>query len=226
MTLEEAALAEREAALALQERELAMIDDEGQLLVHRAVLSLVGACAYSQSALIAYHWPSGQEIPVQLCGHVRNGDVVAHTVPTESVHRFGRLESREALAELALETFQIGEARPAPPAQMLVPRETFDRARELAGQGQVEVAAEALRGAGATDEVAEGLSGALAAAPGISAVQTIKEQGDSVRTREFTLVQGDGRIWLVMPTGIDPAGRLLAKTVGRAELGALLADWV
>jgi hypothetical protein len=226
MTLEEAAEAEREAALALQERELAMTDDEGQFLVHRAVLSLVGACAYSQSALIAYHWQAGQETPVQFCGHVRNGDVVSHTFPAESVHRFGWLPSREALAELALETCEIGETRAAPPAQMLVPRDAFDRARDLASQGQAEGSAEVLRDAGVADEVADALSAALADAPSISAAQTIKQQGDSVRTREFTLIQGDGRIWLVMPTGIDPAGRLLAKTVGRAELSALLADWV
>jgi hypothetical protein len=226
MTLEEAALAEQEAALVLQERELAQTDEDGNLLVHRAVLTLVGTCAYSQSALIAYHWQTDQEAPVQFFGHVRGEDVVAHTVPAESMHRFGQLASKEALVGQALATCHVDGPVDAPPMQLLIPRDVFDRARDLANQGNAAGAMEALSAAGVDEDAAASLSAALAAAPSVSAMQTIKQQDSSVRTREFTLVQDTHSLWLVMPTDVDPASRLMARTVGASELRSLLTDWL
>jgi hypothetical protein len=80
--------------------------------------------------------------------------------------------------------------------------------------------------AGVSADAAEGLSGALSASPLISAYQVLNHQGESIRTREFTLIHGGAGAWLVMPTGVDPDSPLLAKGIGRNELGVLLTSWL
>jgi hypothetical protein len=209
----------------LQARGLAQSDAEGRWLVHRLLLTLVGTCAYSHSAVLAYHWPVGQETPTSLFGHIRDDDAVMHTPSGTGLHTFALLSSKEALVDLALEKcgFNLeGGAR----VQVLILRDAFNRARELASQGQNTDAARMLRSAKVSADAAEGLSGALSASPLISAFQVLKHQGESIRTREFTLINNDGGAWLVMPTGVNPDSPLLAKGIGRNELGALLSGWL
>jgi hypothetical protein len=209
----------------LQARGLAQVDAEGRWLVHRLLLTMVGTCAYSHSAVLAYHWPAGQETPTSLFGHIRQDDAVMHTPSGTGLHTFALLSSKDALVDLALEKcgFQSeGGAR----VQVLVLRDAFNRARELASQGQDKDAAQMLRSAGVSEDAAEGLSGALSASPLISAFQVLKHQGESIRSREFTLINNGSGAWLVMPTGVNPDSPLMAKGIGRNELGALLAGWL
>src|SRR5688500_1305998 len=74
------------ARRALQARGLATVREDGVLLVHRALLTAVGVCAYSQSAAAIYHWNPSSENPAFFSGHIRGDDIVAHTRPDPFLH--------------------------------------------------------------------------------------------------------------------------------------------
>jgi hypothetical protein len=229
MTPQGRELAVTVARRALEARELGQVGEDGQFLVHRAVLTAVGACAYSQSAVIAFHWPSGSEEATRFFGHLREGDVVIHTRPTDVLHRFALLPSRDALIGQLLDFCEAGEAGDEPAAEFKVRRDDFGRARDAATAGAPAEAAGILCETGADQAAAESLAATLAASPRVSVVQTLKGAGgQEIATREFTLIQNGGHAWWLLPQGGGAAAgdTLTVQTTNRSKISTAVAGWL
>ncbi|PKO23704.1 MAG: hypothetical protein CVU38_02420 [Chloroflexi bacterium HGW-Chloroflexi-1] len=213
------------ARRALLARELAQIRADGELLVHRALLTAVGVCAYSQDAVLAYHWPSGGQAPHRLFGHIRGADVVVHTRPSAVLHRFTLLQSKEDLVNQVLAFCECGDVPVAQPLEFTVPRQDFADARQLASAGDAARATALLTQAGVPNAAAGALVSTLVSSPRVSILQTLKQQGNqAVRSREFTLVQNGKHAWWVAPAaGQEAKAPLLVKTATAEEIRDLLA---
>lgn len=203
LTDEQQSLALTVAGRGLMARELAGLTEDGQLVLHTALLTAVGVCAYSQNAIFAYRWPAGSDTPVRYFGHIRGDVAVAHTRPQDVLHLFSLTPSRAALIDeivaLAAGSAATNKASVAPAGELTVSGADLGRARELAASGAADAAAVLLGGAGQSP-AAVALADLLAASPDVTILQTLKQlETGAVEKRDFTLISGQNGqgSWLV-----------------------------
>ncbi len=225
LTPEQEAFALVVARRALLARELAQLRADGEFLLHRALLTAVGVCAYARDSILAYHWPSGALAPARLFGHVRGADAVTHTTPEPVLHRFVLLASRDELVEQVLTFCEFRETPPAANLDFIVPRQIFADARLLAGRGDAPAAQTLLTQDGVSESAATALVSTLTSAPRVSVLQMLTQANDqTVRTREFTLIQDQSTAWWLAPMFDGEAkAPVRVKTVTGSEMRAVLA---
>lgn len=213
---------------ALRARELAQIREDRGVVVHNALLTAVGVCAYSNHALFIYHWSGQEEAPTRYFAHLRNGDIAVHTRPEDVLHLFTLLPSREHLFTDVLTVCEYDDVAASEFAEMTVTENSFIRARELVGKGDIEVAARLLVNDGATDAAALAYVGTLANSPRISIFQTFRQEGETaVQKGDFTVVQDGQHAWLIAPAASDNGNpSLFIKPTTRDEIEALLAELI
>lgn len=211
---------------ALRARQLAQVREDRGVVVHNALLTAVGVCAYSNHALFIYHWAGNEEAPTRYFAHLRNGDVAVHTRPEDVLHLFTLLPSREHLFNEVLTVCEYEDVAASELAEMTVTENSFVRARELVGKGDVEVGARLLVNEGASDVAARAYVGTLANSPRISIFQTFRQEGETaVKKGDFTVVQDDQHAWLIAAAASDNVNpSLLIKPTTRDEIETLLAE--
>jgi hypothetical protein len=226
LTPEQEAFALVVARRALLARELAQMRADGELLVRRGLLAAVGACAYAQDSILAYTWPAGAQAPLRLFGHIRGDDVVAHTRPAEVLHRFTMLPSKAALVAHVLAFCGFDAAAPTAAFDFTVSRQDFADARQYASAGNRVAAIELLVRNGAPEAAAASLVATWAAAPRVSVLQTLTQQGNqAVRTREFTLTHSGQHAWWAAPEPVAEAkAPIRVKTAGANNIRDLLTN--
>jgi len=225
LTPEQEAFALVVARRALLARELAQLRADGEFLLHRAVLTAVGVCAYAQDSILVYHWPAGAQAPAQLFGHARGTDAVVHTCPQPVLHRFTLLASRDELVEQVLTFCEFRETQPAANLDFIVPRQAFADARSLATRGDAPAAQALLMQDGVSEPAAAALVTTLTAAPRVSVLQVLTQANDqTVRTREFTLIQDQKTAWWMAPMFAGEAkAPVRVKTITGNEMRVALA---
>jgi hypothetical protein len=211
---------------ALRARQLAQVREDQSVVVHNALLTAVGVCAYSQNALFIYHWGGNDEAPTRYFAHIRGNDIAAHTRPEDVLHLFTLLPSKEYLLAQVMTVCEYEDVATSEFAEMTVTENSFVRARELVGKSDAQVAARLLVNDGAADEVAQAFVGTLASSPRISIFQTFKQEGDTaVQKGDFTVVQDNQHAWLIAPAASEDGNpSLLIKPTTRDEIETLLAE--
>lgn len=224
---EQQALAVTVAGRALLARELIRIPGEGELLVHPALLTAVGVCAYPEKAVFAYHWSPGQAAPDRFFGYVRGPETVVHTRPEEVLHLFSVLPSTQGLIEGVLSFCHYADSPAAAPLVLDVPSAQLAEVRQLAEAGQAGRAVELLK-EGSAPEAARDFVATLAARPHVSILQLLKQGGpNEAEQQDLTLVQNSHHAWLISaPAAAANGTALQVKTAGRAEVESLLAGWL
>lgn len=226
LTPEQRALVLIVAERALRARALAQAQD-GKLMLHRALLTAVGVCAYPQSVVAAYHWASGAGAPSQFFGHTRDNDAVSHTLPEPLLHHFALWNSKNALIEATLDFCEIQSVANPEPVEFEISSLTFAEAREQAVTGESVNAVKTLADGGVSVHAATALVQTLADAPRVSVFQTVKQiSNPAAATREFTLMQNGHQIWWVMPTASEPNAPLYVRTTTRSDLHGRFAEWL
>jgi len=221
---QEVALAVAERAL--RARELVRRYASGEVVLHNALLTAVGVCAYAINAILVYHWPAEGDTPVRYFGHTRGDDVVIHSRPDEVLHLFSLLPSKEQLLNQVLDVCEYEDVTSAEPFEFAMSGTTFGEAQTLAAGGQADQAIERLVKAGVSRAAATALAETLAGSPKASIVQTINQPGDgSVQKQDFTLLQNSGPAWLAVASPEEGAAKLQVKTVNKDELLKSLAEW-
>ncbi len=209
------------ARRALLARGLARIRADGEFLLQRGLLAAIGACAYPQLSMAAYTWAPGADTPQRLFGHVRAGDCVAHAPVDSVLHRFTVLPSQAALVEQVLMFCEFNPAPPPAVYDFAVPSEEYVRVRERAMAGDTTSAREVLAQVGAPEEGAAWLAAAWASAPRVSVLQTLaRQENQTARVHEFTLVQSGQQGWWAAPT--SPEGPVRVRTISGGEIRDLL----
>jgi hypothetical protein len=223
LTPEQRNLALTVAERALRARELVQLEADGELVIHKRLLTAVGVCAYSHSAVLVYHWPSQAETPVRYFGHRRDEDVVAHSVPDSTLHMFSLLASTAQLVEQILAVAQYQEVA-TDAVEFNVPAPVLGQARELATGTETDAALAVLTESDVAAVSAQAFVDALAGDPRITIMQLIKQQDqDDPMRQDITLLQNGNTAWLVsQQPGNDIDMRV--KTVAQTELMSLLTD--
>lgn len=225
LTAEQQSLALTVAGRGLMARELAGLTEDGQLVLHTALLTVVGVCTYSQNAVFAYRWPAGSDTPVRYFGHIRGDVAVAHTRPQEVLHLFSLLPSRAALIDevLAFSRSSTSSEKSNFSGELIVSGGDFGRARELAAAGSADEAAVILGGAD-QNPAAVALADLLAASPDVTILQTLKQlETGAVEKRDFTLISGQNGqgSWLVTASA-DSDAPLTARPATDDDLRRVL----
>jgi hypothetical protein len=221
LTAEQQALALTVAGRALQARELVRNFASGEQVLHNALLTMVGVCAYAQSALMVYHWPTGSGAPVRYFAHLRGEDIAAHSRPGQVLHLFSLLPSRTQLVGQVLAVCRYQDASGTTAFEFAAPAPVFGRARELAGAGHATEAVDVLVSSGAPALAAQAFVETLGASPSVSIMQTVKQAEDGrVLQHDFTLLQNGGPAWLA----VDSDAGLRIKTATRNDLEAVLVE--
>ena len=213
------------ARRALEARGLAQTDDNGQLLIHRALLSAVGICAFPQRSILVDQWtPNGQG--TSLSAHTRDNDRVVHT-QTRGVHTFVVLPSEDDLVQhLASVCKWEGATAPAASLELTVPRQDFTRACDASADGSEAEALKILTEAGGAEKASSVLAHALSSTPRVSIVQMVRsDTGDTVQEHSFTFIESNGSGWLVAPVAEDENAPLKARSSAGTEVAALLRKW-
>jgi hypothetical protein len=204
---------------ALEARGLARMED-GELKVHRALLTAVGICAFPQQSTLVDHWSPGGAAQ-RLFAHTRETDNVVHIVEG-NVHTFTLFSSEKQLADHVAAACSWDGASAGSALELTMKREDFTRACDASADGAEADAVKAL-GAGGSTDAGPALVKALASGPRISVVQRVRfNTGDAATEQSFTVIEGAGRTWCVTPVAEGADAPLRARTVSRADITALL----
>lgn len=227
LTVEQQAYALIVAERALRARELALLDDAGNLLVQRPVLDLVGACAYAGGLLLATSTQSPGGLTAQWFGHHFQETFVAQH-PTESVlYQFAEYANRADLVQ-ALAAFCGWPAdATAAGGSLTLPQEQFVAVREMAGQAQRDDAAAHLVQWGATPEAAGALAELLASPHTVTVLQALQAGAeDTAIASTVTVLHGATALWLVYESSAAAEGEvgpLVLRPATRQEIASVVA---
>jgi hypothetical protein len=209
------------ARRALEARGLAQVHESGHLLVHRALLTAVGVCAYPQRTTLVEHWLPGAE-STRLFAHTRGEDSVVHTV-AGGVHTFVLLPSEAALVDYLATACQWTSAPTAPPMELTMPRQDFTRLCDASATGAESEALKVLASSTEPGKAGPALVHTLASGPRISVVQMLRaDDGPSGQEQSFTVIDGGEQFWLISPVADGADAPLRARTVSRSEVTTLL----
>lgn len=219
LTLEQEALVIAVARRALLARGLAQVRGQ-DLLLHRALLQMVGACAFAQASLLIHTWPAGTNAPARFFGHVREADIVAHTQPDPVLHRFELLPSKPDLVRSGLDFCQFDAGEPPVSLDIIVSQASFIAVRERAASGDTSGAVAALIECGAGAAPAVALVEAWASGPHVSVAQIAGAPTRGTgRVLEFTLIQaGRAGWWAALTSPGAPGATVRVKSASRAEV--------
>jgi hypothetical protein len=223
LSAEQQALASIWAGRALRARGLAQLNEAGELVVHHALLTAVGVCAYASQAIFIFHWPEIGTEPRRYFGHIRGEDIASHTRPADVLHQFSLLPSREQLLAQVFDFCSYEDGSETADLTMTVSNDDFVRARELVNEGQTQAAVGLLTNGNAPAEAAAAFVATLANVPHVSILQTLKQEEDTVQKSDFTLVQNSEYSWFIALAQADETA-LLVKTTTKNEVEALLAE--
>jgi hypothetical protein len=208
----------------LQARGLAEVDEDGGLLVHRALLNAVGVCAYPHRTTLIEHWPFGSGSTV-LYSHIRDEDSVVHRV-ARGLHTFTLFASEAALVEYLVSACEWkSDDDSSSFLELTVPPADFTRVCDASATGAEEEALQVLGNAGnGASKAGSALVHSLANAPRVSIVQLLRPDSGSGPGSEqtFTLIDGGERGWVISPTTLATDSPLKVRTVSRSEVGTAL----
>jgi hypothetical protein len=214
------------ARRALEARGLVQEGDRGQMLVHRALLTAVGVCAFPQQTTLVEHWAAGAEADAtRFFAHSRGDDSVVHSIDSGG-HTFVLLSSQQELVDHVAAACKWNGARAASSMELTVGRQDFTRACDASATGATADALQVLTGATGNAGASYALAHTLASNPRISIVQTFRPGPDGPdgadQEQSFTVIEGDGQVWLIAPVTEAADAPLQARTVSGAEITALL----
>lgn len=210
------------ASRALRARQLAQLNEAGELMVHDGLLTAVGTCAYADKAISVLHWQAGTEVPSRYFGHIRGEDIVAHTRPDDVLHLFTLLPSKEELLSQILDFCEYTDVPPAD-FEMRVATENFVQVRELADDRKKEEAVKLLVDNGVKRETAIAFISTLTNSPRISILQTLKQDGsNTLQKNNFTIIQNDVYIWFIVPIKEKEGDTLLIKFIEKRDIENIL----
>jgi len=209
------------AGRALEARGLAEIDQFGALLIHRALLTAVGVCAYPQKTALVDYWPAND--PGQrLYAYTRDNDSAVHTV-NRGLHTFVLLPSEAALVNHLVEACQWSNSSATPALELTIPRDEFTKVCDASADGGEAEALKILNSATKADGAGTALVHSLVSAPRISVVRSLRYNGGQVGPEQsFTVIDGADQAWLVAGVTNDANSQLKARTTSRDEIGKTL----
>jgi hypothetical protein len=209
-----------QAERALRARDLAKVDESGNVVVREKLLLMTGICAYPELTITLHQFPS-QGQPKRVFWHVRSGVIVMHTRPEPPLHGLEFLPGRDNLHAHILTSCLVTEKTTVPLAPIQATNALIKDVRESAPK-DVEKAIQTLTSQGATLESAQEISRVLAGEYTVSALHlAAKQENDGLR-EAMTILTGSSSVWLMK--GIED-DRVSLETVDQPSLLEILQPW-
>lgn len=214
------------AQRALEARGLAMVDDQRQLQLHRALLSRVGLCALAERTVILNHWATAGVAPVRLFAHAYRDQAVLHTVMGH-LHTFHWFPARAGLGAQILSACGWRGQTAAPSLTFTISPPVFDQVCEAIGANDRDEALRLLTLAYVPSTTSALFLQALASGPRVTVGRAERQvNGVAQETAVFTLIDPGESGWLMVRMGSEGAASLQARTVATPDAAAFLLSCV
>ncbi|MEZ4726307.1 MAG: hypothetical protein R3E79_04140 [Caldilineaceae bacterium] len=224
---EQQAVALRVAERALRARQLAWVQADDQLALHRNLLAAVGACAYAEKAIFVYHWSAGQTLPTPCFAHIRGPDCVLHRRPADVLHLFSLLPSLARLTQQLLAACEYTTpAATLPATELRIPGEAFVQIREQVDGGSVQRALDLLTRYAPARAAAQALVDTLRDGLRVSNLQLLNQHNGAVERQDYLLLQNAQYTWLGTTAGNNGATTVTLKPAIGADVETLLTAWL
>lgn len=164
-----------------------------------AILAVVGACAFPETSLIVTRNRPGNPGEV-IFFHTSRQMIVMHTIPITAIHQFIAVEEMAAVAQATLSILDLDLSLgrlTSRPVQM--EQAVLMEARDSAEGGNAAAAFRVLSQAKVDEGAARELAETLAHPVANTTLAYIEHDATGVSTDGFTLLQGEGALWLLTP---------------------------
>lgn len=228
LTDEQQAIAWIVAERGLRARGLALINEEGRLLIQRPVLDIVATCAFFEQSVFVTQIMAPEGEAGQFSLHKRSGNWVLHTRPDPVLHSFETPENQTTLLDRI--TQLCGWPRIAPTGWALtIPAEKLSQVRELASQGDRRSASSLLSSADDNaDDIADFVR-VLSEPHFVTVLQRITPKNtDEFAVTSITVLHQRTQMYVAIETDPRPSDGsdrfMLVQLVSLDVLHSLLAD--
>lgn len=201
LTAEQQALALIIAERALRARGLAMITDEGKLLVQAAVLRLVGICVLATRSVFVTTVASETGAARQLIAHPHDGSWVLHERPSPTLHSFQLTEGTTRLVEAITAITEWPTTYSEQKWMLELTNDLLESVGKLARDGNRVAAVHGLVAAGNEEVASQQLVELLSQSHGITVVQRVKALTDSsISLQSVSFLHHEQELLMVVET--------------------------
>lgn len=209
-----------EAERALRARDLAKVDENGDVAVREKLLLMAGVCAYSELTITLHQFPS-QRQPRRVFWHIQSGVIVMHTRPEPPLHGLEFLLGRDGLHNNILQACQmINQPALSLPA-INATNALVKTVREAAPQN-VKQAVRLLVEQDVAEQSAQEICGVLSSEYIVSALHLAANQNGNTIRQSMTLLTGTSSSWLMTNTGED---HVILETIDLPDFLTRLESW-
>jgi hypothetical protein len=192
LTAEQRAFGLIVAERALRARGLAIITEEGRLLVQSVILEMLGTCALAAQSLYVTRIATPSGTPAQLIAHRQEKRWVLHRRLELVLHTFQSVGGWLAAMEEIKAFCQWPNPVPGADFTLTIPNNALNSARELAASGHVPEARAALLATGNRPDAVEILIDVLSQAHVVTVIQyVIASSPDTVAIQSVTILHHD-----------------------------------
>jgi hypothetical protein len=215
------ALAFAHAERSLRARDLADLDENGNVVVREAILLMAGTCAFPEFLLAAHSFPSTGE-PKRIFWNGRAGVIVAHERPEAPLHRLSFLKDRDNLLKEIIDFCKIEFPNKASFGEFQITNNDLKTIREQV-KNSPKKAVKLLEKAGSSPDAAQEVCSVLSGEYVVIAFHSLVAQVEKEVVRESaSLLVGMTSTWLLQ--NVNPE-TVIVKPIGETELIDLFLKW-
>lgn len=208
------------AERSLRARELAAIDNKGDLQVDSSLLAMIEACAYSDF-VVALHYFQPEGLRQKIFWHRRQGLIVKHTIPSAELHHFSFTKEGDLLINEILSYCNISQPKVVNLPKFQVKSDLLGAVKESANvdmKKAIELLTEVNVPADSAYEICTILSGKYSIAALHLAHQS---KNNELAKNELTVLSGETSTWMMKDIG---EGNALLFPVSEPEIAKTLAE--
>ena len=190
---------------------------DNRFQVEPAVFAVVGACVFPETSLIVTQIRPGT-LAETCFFHISRRMIVMHTIPMTAIHQFIAVEEKEAIARAVLSILDLDVSFEQPlgePAQ--VGQAILVHARDVAQAEGPGAAFHVLSQTNMNEEVARELAATLAQPVANTTLAYIEHKEEGELSDGFTVLQGQGALWLLTPVEDSATESILVLPVSAEE---------
>lgn len=218
---EQTALSFAQAERSLRARDLADLDENGNVVVREAILLMAGTCAFPEFLLAAHSFPSTGE-PKRIFWNGRAGVIVAHERPEPPLHHLYFLKGRDALLKEVLSFCKIEIRDKVSFGEFQITNRDLKIVREQV-KNSLKMAVKLLEKAGSSPDAAQEVCSVLSGEYVVTAFHSLVAQVEKEAIQESaSLLVGRTSTWLLQ--NVNPE-TVIAKPVGETELIDIFLKW-
>lgn len=218
------------AERALRARQLAMLDEKGNLKVQSDLLKAIGTCAYPHKSLAIHCFPETDSAPSRYFFHWRSDkSAVVHSIPQDALHLLTSLADEESLLTTAVSVCRCKAVSKDVVADINLESEVLANARSIIAKGDAASAEKLLIENNANHKSATALVKILSTPHSLAVIHFLSPRPeDTLASREVTILHNAETAWLMTQSESNAENSTLAlQQISNEELLTYFQDmWI